>query len=415
MIAKNSFRGVFFVKNVELLAPAGNFEKLQAAFNFGADAVYIGGKNFSLRSYSDNFSDDEILKSAEIAQKKNKKIYVATNIFAHNQDLENIAKFFEFLDNSGVNAVLISDLGIFSLAKQITKNLELHISTQANVTNWQTVKFFQQIGAKRIVLARELSQNEIVEIKQKTSADLEIFVHGAMCISYSGRCYLSHYLTGRDGNQGACTHSCRWKYFLMEEQRKGEFFSVGEDSRGAYIMNSKDLCLLPYLDKVIESGVNSLKIEGRMKSVNYVATVVKIYRSAIDNFFENPAKFFIRDEWIEELEKIPHRPYTTGFFISDGKPTQIYDTSKPKSSTKFYGIVREFDAKKMTATVEQRGKFSIGDEVEFFQPNLQNFRQKITKMYDAENQEIFSAPHAQQIVKIPVENPVENFSLLRSF
>ena len=402
------------MKNVELLAPAGNFEKLQAAFNFGADAVYIGGKNFSLRSYSDNFSDEEILKSAEIARKKNKKIYVATNIFAHNQDLENIVKFFEFLDNSGVNAVLISDLGIFSLAKKITKNLELHISTQANVTNWQTVKFFQEIGAKRIVLARELSQKEILEIKQKTSADLEIFVHGAMCISYSGRCYLSHYLTGRDGNQGACTHSCRWKYSLMEEQREGEFFSVGEDSHGAYIMNSKDLCLLPHLDKIIESGVSSLKIEGRMKSVNYVAGVVKVYRAAIDSYFENPEKFFVRDEWIEELDKVAHRPYTTGFFISDNQPTEIYDTSKPKRNSEFLGIVRDFDSEKNLVTVEQRGKFSVGQEVEFFQPTGKTFNQKISKIFSDDGEEIFSAPHAQQIVKIPVSEPVEIWSLMRA-
>ena len=225
---------------------------------------------------------------------------------------------------------------------------------------------------------------------------------------------MSHYLTGRDGNQGACTHSCRWKYSLVEEQREGEFFSVDEDSHGAYIMNSKDLCLLPYLDKVIASGVKSLKIEGRMKSVNYVAEVVKVYREAIDSYFEDPDKFFVREEWIEELDKIAHRPYTTGFFISDGKPTQIYDTSKPKRSANFLGIVREFDAKEMTVTVEQRGKFSVGDEVEFFQPKGKTFSQKISAMFDTEGQKIFSAPHAQQIVKIPVEKTVESWALMRS-
>ena len=402
------------MKKIELLAPAGNFEKLQAAFIFGADAVYIGGKNFSLRAYGDNFTEEEILQAVDFAHARNKKVYIAANIFAHNADVEEIAEYLKFIDSAGVDAVLISDLGIFSLAKEVTKNIELHISTQANVTNWRTVKFFQELGASRVVLARELTAEEISEIKSKTSAELEIFVHGAMCISYSGRCYLSHYLTGRDGNKGACTHSCRWKYSLVEDKRPGEFFDVGEDSHGAYVMNSKDLCLLPCLDKIIASGVDSLKIEGRMKSVNYVAGVVKVYRAAIDSYFENPDKFFVRDEWLEELDKVAHRPYTTGFFQSDNAPTEIYDTSKPKQSTNFLGIVRDFDAKKMVATVEQRGKFSAGQEVEFFQPHGKTFRQKISAMFDENNQEIFSAPHAQQIVKIPVNNPVELWSLVRS-
>ena len=398
---------------VELLAPAGNFEKLQAAIIYGADAVYIGGKNFSLRAYGDNFSEDEILQAVEFTHKRNKKIYVATNIFAHNTELEELGKYFTFLDGAGVDAVLISDLGVFNLAKSLTKNLQLHVSTQANVTNYGTANFFHEMGASRVVLARELTREEILEIKNKTSAELEIFVHGAMCISYSGRCYLSHYLTGRDGNKGACTHSCRWKYSLLEEKRPNEFFDVGEDSHGAYIMNSKDLCLLPYLDKVIESGVASLKIEGRMKSVNYVAGVVKVYREAIDSYFENPKNFAVRAEWLEELDKVAHRPYTSGFFISDGAPTEIYDTSKPKRSSEFLGIVREFDAEKMVATIEQRGKFELNQQVEFFQPHGKTFAQKISVMYNEDGEEISAAPHAQQIVKIPVTQPVEIFSLMR--
>ena len=321
--------------------------------------------------------------------------------------------YFKFLDDAGVDAVLISDLGVFSLAKEITKNLELHVSTQANVTNYRTVNFFHELGASRVVLARELSLDEILEIKNKTAAELEIFVHGAMCISYSGRCYLSHYLTGRDGNKGECTHSCRWKYSLMEEKRPNEFFEVDEDSRGAYVMNSKDLCLLPYLDKVIESGVASLKIEGRMKSVNYVAGVVKVYRAAIDSYFDDPKNFTVRAEWLDELDKVAHRPYTSGFFINDGAPTEIYDTSKPKRSTNFFGIVREFDAEKMFATIEQRGKFELNQTVEFFQPHGKTFQQKISKMYNEDGEEIISAPHAQQIVKIPVNQPVEIWSLMR--
>ena len=335
------------------------------------------------------------------------------NIFAHNADIDKLADWLKFLDSSGVDAVLISDFGVLSLAKELT-NLELHISTQANITNYRTANFYHEIGASRVVLARELTQAEIIEIKNKCSAELEIFVHGAMCISYSGRCYLSHYLTGRDGNKGECTHSCRWKYSLVEEKRESEFFSVNEDERGAYIMNSKDLCLLPYLDKVIDSGVSSLKIEGRMKSINYVAGVVKIYRAAIDSYFENPANFKIHDEWPEELNKIAHRPYTAGFFISDNQPTEIYDTSKPKQTSNFLGIVRNFDAEKNIATIEQRGKFEINQTVEFFQPHNKTFTQKISVMYDEFGENILSAPHAQQILKIPVDKPVEIWSIMRS-
>ena len=399
--------------SIELLAPAGNFEKLQAALIYGADAVYIGGKNFNLRAYGDNFDENEILKAVDFTHKLGKKVYVTVNIFAANADIDELADYLKFLDGAGVDAILISDLGVFDLAKEVTKNLELHISTQANVTNYRAAKFFHELGASRIVLARELTFDEIVAIKKNCAAELEIFVHGAMCISYSGRCYLSHYLTGRSGNRGACTHSCRWKYSLVEEKRPGEFFDVVEDGRGAYVMNSKDLCLLPCIDKVIDSGVTSLKIEGRMKSVNYVAGVVKTYRAATDSYLENPAEFKILPEWIDELDKVAHRPYTTGFFVSDGKPTEIYDTSKPKRSSNFLGIVKDFNADKMLATIEQRGKFEVGMEVEFFQPHAKTFAQKISIMFDENGQEISSAPHAQQIVKIPVTMPVEIFSLMR--
>ena len=398
---------------IELLAPAGNFEKLQTALTYGADAVYIGGKNFNLRAYSDNFDDAEIVQAVDFTHKLGKKIYVTVNIFAKNADFDELAAYLKFLDDVGVDAVLISDLGVFTLAKEVTKNLELHVSTLANVTNYRAVNFFHELGASRIVLARELTFDEISAIKRNCAAELEIFVHGAMCISYSGRCYLSHYLTGRSGNRGECTHSCRWKYSFVEEKRPNEYFNVEEDERGAYVMNSKDLCLLPCLDKVIESGVSSLKIEGRMKSVNYVAGVVKTYRQAIDSYLENPAAFKILPEWLNELDKVAHRPYTTGFFISDGKPTEIYDTSKPKRSSDFLGIVRDFDADKMLATIEQRGKFEVGQDVEFFQPHGKTFTQKILKMFDDAGQEILAAPHAQQIVKIPVENSVEIFSLMR--
>ena len=394
----------------ELLAPAGNLEKLQAALIYGADAVYFGGKNFSLRAFGDNFTREEIIQAVEFTHGRGKKIYAAVNVFARNADFETLADYLHFLDGVGIDAVLVSDLGVLSLVKET--GLKIHISTQANVTNWRAAKVFHDMGASRIVLARELTCTEVETIKRNCAAELEIFIHGAMCISYSGRCWLSKYLTGRDANQGACTHSCRWKYNLVEETRAGEYFPVGEDERGSYVMNSKDLCLLPCLDKVIASGVASLKIEGRMKSVNYVAGVVKVYRAAIDSYFDGDFK--VRGEWLAELDKVAHRPYTTGFFLSDDKPTEIHSTSKPSRASDFLGIVRAFDAATMTATIEQRGKFSVGERVEFLQPKGKTFAQTIISMLDEDGQEILSAPHAQQLVRVPVVEPVEIWSLMRS-
>ena len=331
------------MNRIELLAPAGNLEKLKAALIYGADAVYVGGKNFSLRAFGDNFTDDELIEAVDFAHARDKKIYVAANIFAHNNDLDGAADYISFLDRSGVDAILISDLGLFSIAKKIVRRAQLHVSTQANTTNFQAVNAWHELGASRIVLARELSLDEIKCIRQNCSAELEMFVHGAMCLSYSGRCWLSHYLTGRDGNRGRCTHSCRWKYSLVEEKRPNEFFPIDEDERGAYVMNSKDLCLLPCLDRVIESGVDSLKIEGRMKSIHYVASTVKVYRQAIDAWLDDPERWVLRAEWLEELNKTAHRPFTTGFFVDDPDGTMIVDRSKSDRTAEFLGIVRGFD------------------------------------------------------------------------
>ncbi len=395
----------------ELLAPAGNLEKLKIALIYGADAVYVGGKKFGLRAFGGNFTDEELKQGVDFAHSMGRKVYVTVNIFAHNEDIAELPDYLKYLDSIGVDAVLISDLGVFSLAKELT-NLELHVSTQANVTNYKTVETWKSLGASRVVLARELSQAEIVDIKNRCDIELEMFVHGAMCISYSGRCYLSHYLTGRDGNQGECTHSCRWKYSLIEEKRPDEYFEVNEDERGAYVMNSKDLCLLPCLDKVIESGVRSLKIEGRMKSVHYVAGVVKVYREAIDSYFNGDFK--IRDEWIAELDKVAHRPYTTGFFVHDESGTEIHDTSKAKQSSTFLGVVREYDSTKNIAIVEQRGKLEVGQQIEILQPQSQTFSQILTDMVDEEDNPIESAPHAQQIIKIKLSQPVQPWSLIRT-
>ena len=395
----------------ELLAPAGNLEKLKVALIYGADAVYIGGKKFGLRAFGGNFSDEEIKLGVEFAHSMKRKVYVTVNIFAHNDDIAELPEYLKYLESIDIDAVLISDLGVFYLAKELT-NLELHVSTQANVTNYKTVEMWQKLGASRVVLARELSLSEIIDIKNCCDVELEMFVHGAMCISYSGRCYLSHYLTGRDGNQGQCTHSCRWKYNLVEEKRPGEYFEVDEDEHGAYVMNSKDLCLLPCLDKVIESGVSSLKIEGRMKSVHYVAGVVKVYREAIDSYFKGDFK--IHDEWIAELDKVAHRPYTTGFFVHDEEGTEIHDTSKAKQSSTFLGIVRELDYINNIATVEQRGRLEIGQQIEILQPQGQTFSQMLTDMVDEENNPIDAAPHAQQIVKIKLSQSVQPWSLIRT-
>ena len=397
------------MNKVELLAPAGNLEKLKVALIYGADAVYIGGKKFGLRAFGGNFTDEELKTGVDFAHSMGRKVYVTVNIFAHNNDLNELPDYLKYLDAIGVDAVLISDLGVFSLAKELT-NLELHVSTQANVTNYKTVEMWQKLGASRVVLARELSQAEIIDIKSKCDVELEMFVHGAMCISYSGRCYLSHYLTGRDGNQGECTHSCRWKYNLVEEKRPGEYFEVDEDERGAYVMNSKDLCLLPYIDKVIESGVSSLKIEGRMKSVHYVASVVKVYREAIDSYFSNSA-FRIPNS---ELDKVAHRPYTSGFFVHDENGTMIHDSSKAKQSSIFLGIVRECDTSTNVAIVEQRGKLEINQKIEILQPQGPTFSQILTDMTDDEGNAIESAPHAQQIVKIKFNQSVQPWSLIRT-
>ena len=402
------------MNRIELLAPAGNLEKLKAALIYGADAVYVGGREFSLRAFGDNFSDDDLIAGVEFTHALGKKIYAAVNVFAHNDDLDRLEDYIAFLDRIGIDALLISDLGVFSIAKSIVRRAELHVSTQANTTNWRAVNVWQKLGASRIVLARELSFDEIRSIARHSTAELEMFVHGAMCLSYSGRCWLSHYLTGRDGNQGKCTHSCRWKYALVEEKRPNEYFPIGEDSRGAYVMNSKDLCLLPCLDNVLASGVSSLKIEGRMKSVHYVASTVKVYREAIDAYLDDPEHFAIRAEWIEELDKTAHRPFTTGFFVEDRDGTMISDRSKSDRTSEFLGIVREFDPSSGEALVEQRGKIEVGRVIEILRPRGASFKQRLESMLDAEGNAIDAAPHAQQLVRIGLERAVEPWSLLRT-
>ena len=400
-------------KKPELLAPAGTMEKLQMALAYGADAAYLGGAQFGLRAFGGNFTNEEIRAAVNLAHGVGKKIYVTVNVFPHNDDLVSLPDYLRFLADVEVDAVLVADLGVFMLAREVAPQLPVHISTQANNVNWRTVRAWQELGAERVVLARELSREEIREIRRHTDVEMELFVHGAMCISYSGRCLLSSYFTGRDANRGGCAQSCRWKYALVEESRPGECYPIEEDARGTYIMNSKDLCLLPYLDEVVDSGIDSLKIEGRMKSVHYVASVVKAYRMALDACLTGTS-YKVSEEWLTELEKVSHRSYTTGFFF--GKTTeadQIYGSSSYEQTSDFVGLVRAYDEKTKIAAVEQRNNMKLGQEIEIFQPVGAAFRQKLAEMWDTEGQEIAAAPHPQQIIRMRMAQPVEVNSILR--
>lgn len=402
------------MKKPELLAPAGNMEKLKMALLYGADAVYLGGKAFGLRAFGGNFTNEELQEAVDFAHKLGKKIYITVNIFPHNSDIAKLPAYLTFLNEIKVDAILVADLGVFTLAKEYAPDVELHISTQANNTNWAAVNAWAELGASRVVLAREMSLAEVKEIREKCPVELEMFVHGAMCISYSGRCLMSNYLTGRDANRGSCAQPCRWNYALVEEKRPGQYFPVLEDERGTYIFNSKDMCLLPYLPDVIASGVDSLKIEGRMKSVHYAASVVKAYREAIDSYFAAPEQFEVKKEWVEELDKVSHRAYTTGFYY--GRPTekdQIYGTSSYTQTSDFVGLVLDYDEKTGFATVEQRNNMKVGQEIEIFQPHLAGYRQILQEMYNDEGEAIQVAPHPQQIVKIRMDKPVEPYGILR--
>ena len=338
------------------------------ALLYGADAVYLGGKMFGLRAFASNFSLAEMDEAVAFAHSLHKKVYVTVNIFAHNEDINNLPDYLRNLQAIGVDALLISDFGVWSVAREIIPEMPLHVSTQANTTNWAAVKAWENLGASRVVLARELSFTEMKEIGSKTEVELEAFVHGAMCISYSGRCWLSSYLTGRDGNRGACAQVCRWKFNLTEKNRPGEVYDVAGDEQGTYIMNSKDLCLLPYLLQLMEAGICSFKIEGRMKSAHYAASVVSVYRRAIDACWRDPQHYTVKQEWLDELEKVSHRPYTTGFAL--GKPdatAQVYTTSSYLQTHEFVGLVRDWDNGRLT--VEQRNHMKEGETLEVFCPD----------------------------------------------
>lgn len=398
-------------KKVELLAPAGNLEKLKMAVIYGADAVYLAGQAFGLRAFADNFTGPELVKGVEFAQRRGVKVYITVNIFAHNQDLKELPNYLRELEALGVDGIIFSDPGVWQIAQEIGSTLNLHLSTQANTTNWASARFWESRGVKRIILARELSLEEIQEIRTKVNLELEVFVHGAMCVSYSGRCLLSNYFTGRDANLGECAQPCRWRYALVEEKRPGEYYPLFEDQRGTYLLNSQDLCLIRYLPELIKAGVNSFKIEGRMKSIHYVATVVKVYREVLDAYYANPDQFIFQEKWLQELAKVSHRDYSTGFLL--GKPNQNYATSAYRRTHDFIGLVRDYDPLAKLAQVEQRNNFQVGEKVEIMGAETKLFSQEIRELFSETGEVLTCAPHPQQIVCLRVEHPVKPWDIIR--
>ena len=404
------------MRKPELLVPASSLEVLKIAVIFGADAVYIGGEAFGLRAKAKNFSHDDMAAGIAFAHEHGVKVYVTVNILAHNYDLEGVREYLYELKELKPDGLIIADPGIFMYAKEICPEIERHISTQANNTNYETYRFWYQLGAKRVVTARELSLEEIREIRAHIPDDMEIetFIHGAMCISYSGRCLLSNYLTGRDANQGACTHPCRWKYSIVEEKRPGEYMPVFENERGTYIFNSKDLCMIEHIGDILESGIDSLKIEGRMKTALYVATVARTYRKAIDDYMESPEKYQANMSWYQEqISNCTYRQFTTGFFY--GKPdenTQIYDNNTYEKEYTYLGYAEGVDERGF-AQITQRNKFTVGETIEIMKPDGRNLSVTVQGIYNEDGETQESAPHAQQKLYVDLGTEIEMYDLLR--
>lgn len=401
----------------ELLAPAGDLEKLKIAVLYGADAVYFGGEMFSLRAGAGNLTIEEMKEGIAFAHERGKRCYLTMNIFAHNEDIGPLTDYLGQIKDLGIDAFIVSDPGIVDLIQEIIPEAEIHLSTQANMTNYRTANFWHKMGVKRLVLARELTFPEIIEIRKNIPDDMEIeaFVHGAMCISYSGRCLLSNFMIERDANRGACAHPCRWKYSLVEEKRPGEYYPIEEDERGTYILNSRDLCMIEHIPEIVNSGIMSAKIEGRMKSIFYVATIVHAYRKAIDAYFADPEHYQFDEEWMTELKKVSHREFTTGFYFH--QPTnkdQNYQTSAYTREYSFVGLVKDYDPETGFALVEQRNKMVLDEEIEIFGPDMDYYAQKVGEMYDAETGEpLASAPHPQQMLRMKMEKPVKANYMIR--
>lgn len=402
-------------QKIELLSPAGDMEKFKMALAYGADAVYLAGQRYGLRAYAGNFSEEELTQAINMAHEKNKKVYVTMNMIPHNEDFEGMEQYLGFLYKTGVDAVLVSDPGIIAMAQEVVPNLELHLSTQANCVNARSANYWHKQGIKRVVLARELSLKQIKEIRDNTpkTLELEAFVHGAMCIAYSGRCLMSDYMAHRSGNRGECAQPCRWEYDLIEKQRPDQTFGIGQDASGTYVFNSKDLCMINHLNAVIDAGIVSLKIEGRMKSAYYTACVTGVYRREIDRIKTMGSSYQPLESNLEELDKVSHRPYTTAFYF--GKPkenTQEYSVSKYVRNYDFVAKVLGFDTEKQWIKLEQRNHFKLGDTLELIAPSKEEFiRIPVNELYNQEKEPIEKAPHPQQTVYVPV--PFEPFDGLK--
>lgn len=402
-------------RHPELLIPASSLEVLKTAVMFGADAVYIGGEAFGLRAKAKNFSMEDMREGIAFAHEHDVKVYVTANILAHNDDLEGVREYFQELKEIKPDALIIADPAIFEIAGEICPEIERHISTQANNTNYGTFNFWHKLGATRVVTARELSLEEIREIRANIPDDLEIetFVHGAMCISYSGRCLLSNFMVGRDANRGACTHPCRWKYSIVEETRPGEVMPVFENERGTYIFNSKDLCMIEHIPELLETGIDSLKIEGRMKTALYVATVARTYRKAIDDYQKDPKLYEENMPWyLEQISNCTYRQFTTGFFF--GKPdetTQIYDSNTYVKEYTYLGIIGE--VRDGLCRIEQRNKFSVGEIIEIMKPNGENVEAKVERILNEEGEEQESAPHSKQVLYVALDQKADKYDILR--
>ena len=404
------------MRKTELLIPAGSLDVLKTAVIYGADAVYIGGEAFGLRAKAKNFSMDEIREGIAFAHEHGVRVYVTANILAHNGDLKGVEDYFWELKKVKPDALIISDPGVFAIARRVVPEIEIHISTQANNTNYGTYQFWYELGAKRVVTARELSLEEIREIRANIPDDMEIesFIHGAMCISYSGRCLLSNFFTGRDANQGACTHPCRWNYSIVEEKRPGEYLPVFENERGTFIFNSKDLCMIEHIPELMEAGIDSFKVEGRMKTALYVATVARTYRRAIDDYLKDPALYQANLEWYQsEIGKCTIREFTTGFYFhKPGPDAQIYENSTYIKNYTYLGTVEELDDRGF-ALIEQKNKFSVGETIEVMKPDGQNLETVVEAIYNEEGTQQESAPHSRQKLFVKLSQPVEAYNILR--
>ncbi|WP_078545465.1 peptidase U32 family protein [Litchfieldia alkalitelluris] len=402
------------VKKPELLAPAGSLEKLKIAVHYGADAVFIGGKEFGLRSGADNFSLEEMAEGVQFANKYGAKIYVTTNIFAHNENMDGLDEYLEGLQSAGVTGIIVADPLIIETCRKVAPKLEVHLSTQQSLSNWKAVQFWKEEGLERVVLARETSAEEVREMKEKVDIEIEAFIHGAMCIAYSGRCTLSNHMTARDSNRGGCCQSCRWDYDLYQmdaAQAENPLFNEGD---AAFAMSPKDLKLIESIPRMIELGVDSLKIEGRMKSIHYVATVVSVYRKVIDAYCADPENFKIKQEWLEELDKCANRETAPAFFEGvPGFKEQMFGNHSKKTTYDFVGLVLDYNEETEIVTLQQRNFFKPGNEVEFFGPEIENFKMVIDKIWDEEGQELDAARHPLQIVKFKIDKPVFPNNMMR--